>query len=206
MAMKKRADNLFIRGIAVYPKTSKPYKWDNVAKRSVPDPQGEYEITVAVSEEDMERHKATMTAFALENKIKKPDLPIKAEEDEEGNETGLYLIKAKQFGTNKDGTTKRIGHFDSAAKPLSKDFVLTGGSEVILCAYMSTREMPTKGVKLNISAIQVINYVEYHGNNPFDTVEGGFVANASNDDNEGDKDAPFDNDDGDEEDTDPTDF
>jgi hypothetical protein len=202
MAEKKKRETIFIHGVASYPKTNKPYKWDNAANRSVPDPEGEYENTVIVDEDEKDRVEKLLAAFAADNKVRKPSYSISEQVDEDDEPTGKWLIKAKQYGTNKDGTVKRIAHFDGAAKPLPKDFILTSGSEIIMAVYPSVRTKPTPGVKLNISAVQVLKYVEMQERNPFEAQQGAWT---KDEDNEGDEEAPFEETDG-EEDGDPADF
>lgn len=206
MAEKKKRETLFIPGTARYPKTNKPVKYDQAAKRSVFDADGEFECNILVTDEVKDKIEAKIKAFAAENKLKKyKNSPISAEEDEDGNETGKFIIKTKQYGKNKDGSAKRIAHFDGAAKALGKDFILTGGSEVIVAVYPTVYEGLGGGVRLNISAIQVTKYAELEERNPFSAQEGAWTAN---DEDEGDdeEEAPFESEDGEEDNGDPADF
>lgn len=201
MAEKKKRETLFIKGVANYPKTNKPVKYDQAAKRSVFDPDGEYECNVIVDVDQKDKIEAKIKTFASENGLKKfKNSPITEHTDADGNETGQFIIKTKQYGKNRDESVKRIPHFDGAAKALGKDFILTGGSEVIVAVYPSVYEGLGGGVRLNISAIQVTKYAELEERNPFSAQEGAWT-------NEGDdeeEDAPFESDD--EHEDEPTDF
>jgi hypothetical protein len=192
-----------IRGVAVFPKTNRPVSWDDAANRSVPDPDGSYECKVAISAEQGRKIKAGLDAFAKETGVKNPKHPISMEIDKEtGEETGRYLITAKQYGKDRDGATKRIVHFDGKARPLPKDFILTSGSEVIVSAYATSYK---KGTSLKIDSIQVVKYVEQQSRNPFSALEDGYEYEGDTTAKENDEDTE-DNGENDEQEDNNTDF
>lgn len=177
MAEKKVNNKLMVRGIAAYPKTNKPVKYDQVAKRSVYDADGSYELTIIISTDQAAKLDARLRQFAAEKGLKKiKNMPLSEQIDAEGNETGKWVLKAKQYGKNKDGSVKRILHVDGATRPLGKDFVLTSGSEINLDAYLTTYEQLGGGVRVNINAIQVIKYVEYEATGGFQPEEGAWTS------------------------------
>lgn len=177
MADKKVNNKLMVRGIAAYPKTNKPVKYDQVAKRSVYDADGSYEITIIMDADRAAKVEEKLRAFAADKGLRKPkNMPLTEQVDAEGNETGKWVLKAKQYGKNKDGSVKRILHVDGATRPLGKDFILTSGSEVNLDAYLTTYEQLGGGVRVNINAIQVIKYVEYEATSTFQAEEGAWTS------------------------------
>lgn len=178
MAVKKKAGIKFVvTGTARYPKTNKPVRWDDAANRSVLDPEGKYECEVIVSAADADKIEKKLKAFAKEEGMSKPMLPIKPEmvDDEE---TGNFIVKATQYAKDKDGKSKAIAHYDANASRLSTDFALTSGSEINMNVYAS---MWKKGVSLKIDGIQVIKYVEREEQNPFSKVDGGYTSDSVGD-------------------------
>jgi hypothetical protein len=171
MAEKKESKTFFIRGTAVYPKTSMPYRYDKALKKSVIDKEeGQYSVGVAVDADDAAKlmnriEKVADEAGLKANKVK--NWPFADEEDAEGNTTGRVIFNTKGYALKRDGSPNRIVHFDKKAKPLGADFRLTGGSEVIVEVFPKAFKELNGGVRLNINAIQVINMVEYEGRNPF---------------------------------------
>jgi hypothetical protein len=199
-----------VRGIAVHPKTDRPYRWSETDNRSVFDPDGAFEISVAVPEDFAKKLRADMLKFGKEKGLKgAPKTPLKAQTDKEtGENTGLVLVKAKQYGKDKTGNARSIAHYDGQARPLPAGFMLTSGSEVILDCYPTVYKAQGGGIKLNIGAIQVIHYVERQAFNPFEAVADGYdSAGDANTDttNEEGEDAPFENE-GDGEEGESTDF
>lgn len=195
--MAKDKTRFKIRGIAVYPKTDRPYKWDNATSRSVADPEGSFELNVAVEAEKATGLRTALNKWYKENGHKGvPDVSIKEQLDKEtGEPTGKMLVKIVQYGTDKSGLPRKLLHVDSDAKPLPEGFRLTSGSEIIVDCYPTFRKMPKPGVKLNIGAIQVVQYIEPQAYNPFEAVEGGY---ASEDDTEADAEAAGDEGNGEE--------
>jgi hypothetical protein len=192
--MAKPAEAFFLpRGAAVHPKTDKPYRYDAEAERSVPDPDGAFEIKVAVSAEDAEAIQKRIKDFAKAEGLKTvKNWPWSDEIDRDSGEpTGRVLFKAKQYGKTKEGKAKFIAHYDSAAAPLPKDFKLTSGSEILTQVRPRAYKTLGGGVSLSLLAIQVLRYVEYN-RNPFKPQEDGeFRHEADEDEDEGN--APFKN-------------
>lgn len=182
-----------IRGIAVYPKTDKAYAWDAAAKRSVADEDGTFELQVAVTAEKAKGLIAAFKKFYNENGKKGvPDHTIKEQVDKEtGEKTGMWLVKATQYGKDKSDNVRKIAHFDAKAKPLPAGWRLTSGSEIILDCYPTVRKMPTPGVKLNIGNIQVVRYVEPQAYNPFEALNEEDAYDSATDTDADEEDAPF---------------
>lgn len=157
-------------GAAVYPKTDRPYKYDKAAKRSVPDPDGMYELEVALDAADAEPVIEKLKEFAKEEGLKPSSVknwPWKEEVDKETDEpTGRIIFKTKQYGKTREGATKRILHVDGGGSPLPKTFKLTSGSLISVQVRPKAFKELGGGVKLSLEGIQVLRYVEYD-NNPF---------------------------------------
>jgi hypothetical protein len=176
-------------GQAVYPKTDRPYKYDKAAKRSVPDPDGMYELNVALDAADAEEVIERLKEFAKEQGLKAvKNWPWKEEVDRETDEpTGRIIFKTKQYGKTKEGRSKRLLHADGAGNPLPKTFKLTSGSTVSVQVFPKTFKELGGGVKLSLEALQVLRYVEYD-NNPFKAREDAEFVNEPED---VDDDTPF---------------
>jgi hypothetical protein len=111
------------------------------------------------------------------------------EEDRDTGEivAGSFIIKAKQQSiiqpkdTSKKQIDMKVRGFDAKGKELSEDLMtkLGRGSKITIRVTPSPYVMPSTkacGVSLRLQAVQVLEYVEYSGANPFETVEGGFDA------------------------------
>ena len=177
--MAKNSEKLKLRGFAVYPKTDRPYRYDQSAGRSVVDyDNGRYELNVALSAEQAEGFQKIIKAVAKEGGLKTvKNWPWKPEVDKDtGDETGRILFVAKQNAMSKDGTPKKISHYDASAERLPATFKLTTGSEVIMACRPGVYKTLGGGVTLYLDAVQVLNYVEYQGGeNPFGKEDGSFV-------------------------------
>lgn len=118
-------------------------------------------------------------------KAKEADLPIQPEYDDEGNETGNYVLRVKMKAS---GIVKKTGRawsrklplFDAAGNPSSAR--VGGGSEIIAAFEPSAWANP-KGecsVTCRLEAIQIIRLSEGGGASAsrfgFGAVEGGYVA------------------------------
>lgn len=206
---KPKAPKFFIRGIARYPKTSTPYRYDKAQKKSVVDlEKGKYQLEVIVPVDEAEKFIEQIKNFAVEGGLKLKNVknwPFKDDVDDDDNETGFVIFKASNHATSKDGSKRTIAHFDAKAKPLGKDFKLTGGSTVIMACRPSTFKELGGGVTMYLDGVQVIKYVPYEAANPGFTSQEGY--GSDDDDDDGDEDSGFkgQTDDDDEED-DPTDF
>lgn len=207
---KKKVEKIYIRGIARYPKTDRAYKFDKAAKRSVPDPEGKLSIEVIVDGEVAKSIEDKIKAHAKEGGLKIATVknwPFADELDKENDDepTGRIVFKAWQYGSNKDGTIRKMGHFDSRGKALPSTFRLTSGSEVIIAVRPNAFKELGGGVNLYLDGVQVVKYVPYQGGNPgFGAVgDGEYYAD---DENEGDSAAFDSNDDTEDEADNSTDF
>lgn len=181
---KAKAPTIYIRGIALFPKLDRPYRWDDASERSVPDPDGEFSVGVIVPEDKASAIQRNVLAFAKEVMGKVPKkVPFKPEVDKETlEETNNIIVTAKQYGKDRDGQLRAIPHFDSAGNALPKDFRLTGGSEVVIKVRPSTYKAQGGGVKLYLDGVQVVKYREPESRNMFAPVEDGeFTYDQGND-------------------------
>lgn len=206
---KPKAPKFFIKGIARYPKTSTPYRYDKALKKSVVDlEKGKYQLEVIVEEETADKFIQQIKDYAVENGLKLKNVknwPFKDEVDSDENETGRVIFKASNHATSKSGEKRSIAHFDAKAKPLGKDFKLTGGSEVIMACRPSTFKELGGGATLYLDGVQVIKYVPYEAANPGFTAQEGF-GSSDDDDDDGDEDAGSKGQSDTDEEDDPTDF
>lgn len=194
------------KGIAVFP-------W-----LTTPDtkftPQGVYRVDLKLSAEDAEEVLALVSAEHDKNlaavkadpknkgkKIKEADLPIKAVLDDDGNETGEYLLRVKMNAKFKDSDGKEItaspALFDAKGKPIELDS-LWGGS-IIRVAYSFVpfyTAIAGAGVSLRLRGVKVLKLSSGGGANAsaygFDEEEDGYEADTfenSGDDSEGGSDS-----------------
>ena len=174
MADKKKTPKITTpKGIAVYPKLTKP---DTKFKA-----EGEYSIKLRVSQDVADQIVAKHLVPILEDFKKTDDFQAKAKKvgikkikqldwykevnDDEGNATGDVELsfKAKASGKKKDGSEWKRGPiavFDAKGTP-AKNVQVWGGSEV----KVSFTPMPwinpkgEYGIKLGLEAVQVIKLV-----------------------------------------------
>ena len=175
------------------------------AKLDTPDytfkDDGELSIDLVVDEDTAEamreKHsdllKEQIAEVKKEKKSKKIKLAanegmsIKPQENEEGEETGKYVIKFSTVGTTRDGTEKTVPVFDAKGNKLDTALKVGNGSTVKVCyspsAYYSAAL--GAGVKLYLNAVQVLDLVEFSGGSAesygFEEEEG-FEAAAESDD------------------------
>lgn len=135
---KEQKQLIQVRGIARYPWLNKP---DTKFKA-----EGQFKVDLEIDAETAEPllsmfediRAAEIAAAKVKLKGKKPkeaDLPLVPKLDEDGNETGTYLLKAKMTAS---GVSKRTGKpwsrvvpiFDAKGKPANPQ--IYGGSELIL--------------------------------------------------------------------------
>lgn len=116
--------------------------------------------------------------------------PYEVLEDDEGNATGDIVFHYKQNATIKlkDGTTKhvKIGIQDSAGKDMHKPLFF--GTELrTMFAYRAIKMVSTKqaGVRLDFSMVQVLKLGTGGGNKGFGAVEGGYVDDGDDGEDEG---------------------
>lgn len=202
MAEKKKRNKIKIGsfvspiGIASYPHLNKPdTKWNEA---------GEYRCTLIYDEDVAEslrpkleelldkgfetmkkEHYGDNPNTAKAKRCAKLDVPLKAVEDEEGNETGTYKLSPKKTasGVKKDGTpwTAKVQVFDSKGKKLSPVPSIWGGSklraDIDVYAYFAAKDNAI-GITLELVGVQVIELVAGSGEreSAFGEVEGGYVA------------------------------
>jgi hypothetical protein len=205
---KTKAPKFFIKGTARYPKTATPYRYDRAQEKSVVDlEKGKYSLEVIVDGDEANKFIRQIQDYAAENGFKVKNVknwPFKDEVDSDDNETGNVIFKAFNHATSKSGEPRSIPHFDAKAKPLGKDFKLTGGSTVIMACRPSTFKELGGGVTMYLDGVQVLKYVPYTGANPGFTAQEGFAS--SDDDEDGDESGGFTADNDNDSEDDPTDF
>lgn len=170
MSSKIKSKSIFIRGIAAYPKLHKPYKWNDANERSEPNADGEYSTGVVVKNSGIaDNIIASIKEWAKENNISKvKNFPWK---EVDGN----MVFTGKQYGKDKDGNLKKLPKVDASGNPLPSDFLVTGGSEIVLKVRPSHYKAQGGGIKLYIDAVQVVKYVELDRDFGFDKHDDGFT-------------------------------
>lgn len=188
------------KGVAVFPWLTKP---DTKFK-----PKGEYRVDLKLSAEDAEEVLALVSAEHEKNlkavkadpkmkgkKIKEADLPIKPEVDEEGNETGEYLLRVKMNAKFDDKDGKEItvspAFFDAKGKKIELT-TLWGGS-IIRVAYSFVpfyTAIAGAGVSLRLRGVKVIKLAAGTGGASaeaygFDEEEDGYEADSFENGGEG---------------------
>lgn len=226
MATKPKYINFLTpKGTAIYPKLNVP---DTKYK-----PTGEYSTKLKLSGEEaqplIDQYEAEAARFFEEvraelNATTGPkagkakaraktlklaaDKPFKPEYDEEGNETGNYIINFKMpariVREGKEDIVLKFDVFDAAGKKLAKVPDVWGGSILRVSGQMRPFDSPTVGVGLSmrLQAVQIIELRQGGQRDAagygFGAEEGGFSAQedsspfAGGDDNSG-GDAPADN-------------
>lgn len=186
---------LVIKGVASWAKVFEP--------DTKFDANGVYSINVSVPEAEAAHVCEQLDEIAAQqaNKIVKEQPKVKAslstrqpyetEYDDDGNETGNVLFKAKMKagGTTRDGRsyTQKPMVVDSKRTPMTEATLIGNGSVVKVAVepapyYVAAQKQA--GVSLRLKAVQVIDLVEYGGNaNSFFDEEDGYVANAVQKDN-----------------------
>lgn len=158
------------KGRAKYPMLDQPYSWSNAQNRSVPDPDGQYELRLVISEADAKPIKAALKQAIDQSGIKPTNLPIKKEIDKDtGAETGNVEIKFKAYGKRKDGTSNKIKFVDAKTHPLPSNFRLTSGSTVKVDSYITVAKL---GARFNIRAVQVLDLAAESNSHSFGVEEG----------------------------------
>lgn len=177
-----------IRGTAQYP-------WLNIPDTKF-KAEGHYKMTLEVDAETaaplIEKFEAmrdieVANFVALKKgkaKAKPQDLPISAQTDEEGNETGMYELKLKMVasGITKAGKawSRKLPLFDGTGKPTNAQ--VGGGSEVNASFEAAgwTNAMGECSVTCRLEAVQVLRLVTggqaTASRFGFGAVEGAFVA------------------------------
>jgi hypothetical protein len=119
---------------------------------------------VAQAAEEAKKKGKKFNEEKFRENLKLVQLPIKHEEDEDGDETGRIIVgpfKMRAKGTTKDGRewARQCPVFDGAGKPIDTENVpIWGGSIVDVCFYID--EFYTAGlgagVSLKLEAVQVL--------------------------------------------------
>lgn len=178
MANNKFVDFVSPRGTAKYPRLHEARSWNQAANKSVPDPDGQYELTLLMTPEDAAVLKKKVAEASQLAGVKPKSIPFNEEVDKDTQkETGLIEVKFKAYGKKKDGSTNRVAMFDAKKHMLPADFTLTSGSVVKAAGYVSVAKL---GARLNLRSVQVIDYVEPVPSNPFDEEDGFAVSNNEN--------------------------
>lgn len=144
------------------------------------DEAGTYDATLVLSPKTNPEHKAFLAdlkkrtdeaaaaQIQADPKLKKYEVtyPYKAEENEQGDETGNYTVRTKTSAKNSDGTTRTVPLFDAAGQPITSAPRIGRGSEVRVSfnpkgyAMANGRKL---GLTLYLSAVQILKLVEYTG-------------------------------------------
>ena len=196
-----------VEGVAVWPHLTKPdTKWKE---------EGEFHTKLRIDADTAEPMLARLEAMqeqelkvaqkkAKGKKAKPADLPIQPEYDDEGEETGYYILKA---GMKASGTSRKTGQkwqrklplFDGKGKPVPSSVAVYSGSVLNLAVEPKAWTNPKAevGVKLYLEAVQIINLVNGSGSSAntfgFGTVEGAEEIEAPADiDEDDDTDVPED--------------
>lgn len=157
------------QGVAVWPRLNEP---DSKFKK-----EGEYSVALRVKKEEGEKFLKQVKgeikkaldfhlAATKKSKLKLAPFPVIPEEDENGTETGFYLIRAKLTagGTTKAGKTWTAKPFLIDAKMRPCPNAQIGAGSILKLAleprgyYVGAVGV---GVQLRIAGVQVIELVEY---------------------------------------------
>lgn len=157
MAKTQVQKSIVVRGIAHWPNTHAPMKYDARQRRSFEDPEGDYKCDVLVDPKTAKDIEKSINDVLAQNPgicTMTPSIPVMAQIDKEtGKPTGQWIVRTKQKGLA-GGRPKRVVHVDAARQPITDpNFRLTGGSDVKVAAHTYVHSM---GVTLYIDAIQVI--------------------------------------------------
>jgi hypothetical protein len=175
---KKPVLHLTPAGIARYPRLTSP---DMKFKKEY----GEYKITLLLPAEKaelltdlidnamVESLAAAKAADPKNAKKIKPatDKPYKVHQDEDGNDTNLVAFNFKMAAgglstKTKEKWSRRPALFNAKGKPIDPTKINIGGGSTVKVAfelYLFYTPLVGAGVSLRLSAVQVINLVEYAG-------------------------------------------
>tara|TARA_R110002020_G_scaffold79165_4_gene198663 strand:- start:8082 stop:8867 length:786 start_codon:yes stop_codon:yes gene_type:complete len=170
---------------ASYPRINQTYKFDPSAGKkgkSVPcdplDGNARYETDFIMDKDQAKElygvmNKAYLTAPKRDDSWdKKLEMPFKAEEDEDGKQTGNFIGKAVIKGAYNNEPVAKPPEYDSKRNLLPEDFLLTTGSTVNIFVKLWPYSMTTTGVSLRLLAVQVLHYIPYIAPSPFGEEEG----------------------------------
>lgn len=162
-------------GTAIWPRLDTPdTKFKAEGKYSVklriPEALGRpiVDAIEAMATAEFQRAKAEEKNPQKRAKIKLADLPVQAELDDEGAETGNLLFN---FGMTASGVSKKTGQpwtrrpalFDAKGKPLPKGAKIGSGSTLKVAYTMSpfTTGAVGSGVSLRLEAVQVLELRQF---------------------------------------------
>lgn len=128
--------------------------------------QGAYDKAKEELEESIETLKGEKLVKAKKalSELKLGDLPAKPVYDEDGNETGDFVLNFKMKAQRKDAKTGTVVHmkpklFDAQGNPLPDNIDIWGGSLIKVAGTINPFYMPgtnTAGAGLRLGAVQVI--------------------------------------------------
>lgn len=174
-------------------------KFDNASRKFVKAPDGDFSISLVVSEieaaemcENLEQiaNEAFATQVKRDPKLKNTLSTrhnFEPEYDENGDATGNLLFKFKAKARTKDGMHRKIMVVDAKRKPMTDMGIEIGNGSVVKVAFNAIPNyvpaQKTIYCTLYISAIQVIELNEYNGASSVFEDEDGYVAQAVERDN-----------------------
>jgi hypothetical protein len=190
---------LTITGIARYPHLNQPDTKFNEAglyhTKLVVEADVAEEVLAALNPIRDEKAAAVQKDTLKGKKPKLADLPCKPEEDDDGNETGRFIVNCKMIASGKKKDSGKIWErklplFDAAGKPIKAR--IGGASKLTIAVnpepYYSAKDKEV-GVTLRLEAVQVIDLKSGEGPSAgkfgFGKVEGGFEAGADSEKSEG---------------------
>lgn len=154
----KYVDFLSPKGTAKYPKLDQPYSWSDSQNRSVPDPDGQYEVKMLVPADQAEPFIATIKKAIAESGMKPKHLPFKKAVDKATDEeTGDIEFTFRAYGKTKQGGPNKIKFVDAKTNPMPSSIRLTSGSIIKISGYISVAKM---GARLNMRGVQVISLAQ----------------------------------------------
>jgi len=175
---------------AKYPRLNSTYRFDNAENNSVKcDPMEDgaaYETSFVMDDATAkDLHNVCMEAYknaaSLDSKRKWPEKPtyLPYKRDEEDRVVGKTKLKGS-YGGEKTQAPKQV---DAARNKLPDDFMLTSGSKMNLAVTIVPYNTGSiNGVSLRLRAVQVLELQELaQGVDPFDQIEGGYVAKREED-------------------------
>lgn len=168
------------RGVAKYPRLTKPYSYNEAAGRFMPDDDGQFEMRLIVSEKDAQPLIKLIKDAITESGIKPKNLPWKPEKDKDTDEpTGNIEFTLRRYGKDTQGRPNKIAFFDSKGVMIKRDVDLTSGSTIICSGWINVSK---QSARMNLKAVQVIKLVERQVEG-FDAVDDEDAYVAEDDDN-----------------------
>ena len=154
----KYVDFVSPKGTAKYPKLDQPYSWSDAQSRSIPDPDGQYEVKMLVPADQAAPMIDTIKKAIADSGMKPKHLPFKKAVDKATDEeTGDIEFTFRAYGKTKQGGPNKIKFVDAKTTPMPSTFRLTSGSIIKISGYISVAKM---GARLNIRGVQVISLAQ----------------------------------------------